>query len=1828
VSTEKQSIFEVLQSHAENKNIREKLSLDIFYALLEHPKLQTQEFKALLIIWCRTISDFETEYQKYQENQRWFYPHGYQRLYYNAQNQMKLYCSRQDIFEQYIKDARKNRLALGEQALKISNVKTTTSIAPSLSWPDWKTLIVFASTANAAALNPIIKVFSSNTENISNSTELGKAAPNTPQVFNVTSTSNSEIPIEKNNPTLERSVLLNMRDIFIKTNGKKTLGVAEDPKPRAKSELPGVIKTLLRVIDNSMSVKGINFVEVQKFIALRSDLDIPAILIREGGQNQRPQASYLLGILALENENYGDALTFITQAILQADGKHLPTPNIDYFKELFSITIKYFSVLERGTNHELESITQTDLGNIIKMIDSILSLDKLKDNLKENYFYVGQEGKISRMIDLWPLIAKRAIELKKTCNDKIEKMLTAEKPDTAFINSIQTTYPVDIPVVALFNRRLDLLMEMLQEPQKAILIPAYDKLTIRLDAKTGELIFPINPKSYLYFIQKCYDELFTLANRYIEKGLLEKNFLSTLPQSYIKAEPTIRTMIKLIQHLIDYLKIYIDLDEKQKNDLDSKTKILAKYENLPVLWNERIGNGTPKEKLSRYLKERSKFNVYERYLPDILTHGVKYAHERGIQTFDVSTCTFMQLFQHIPPELRKYIKSTTASDLNSIAYMAGDSYNKGINGVAIDIEKAKYFFCIAASNGEAAASIWLYDYYFRHNQIHLAALLLEQSCEQSVDGHACLLVFLFYHDNRDSLAKFDQHFDENYVRYAHQAKTDLSESDLQAGLSLATSSARAAFYDIFDEKNALQMAKLSGGVIYPSLIVEPENLKSYATPLFVSAEIQSSEYQYLFSLLPHEIKQSLLLSDNICDGYLHGKAPYPKNTGLALRWARYWFFNGDLTKLRLFKRALLPSGVLTNNINNVDMIAAVMTPIGDDPQNMPHSVMLDTLEAAKQRVIEEMFALGAHESIDAAHFLAAIQAKDHHNYRLATQLILQTIDTDLDYNTAYMLVKTLVIELQMLIKRIMELKNIYSDNKQEYMLRRQQISLTQAVASSYFNSHLKETSHDATTRIDFEILLKELNEIEKTRLPTFSELTEYETYIEALNFRYNIAKIVTIASFSLLLITLVIRKILKGRTQAHHKTHQQPAQKNNKEKRKEKHRKNNEENKPKESEENFKHKKDEDKKKKYIILRNQITFLKGCLENYSDMNNAIKSKHTELADNKHHLVEAEKAHVSEATNAQKANKKWREHKKTTYDDKIKSLESEIRSCNETHNECILFISQVNKLNESDYPDEQWVEKIESLESMIKKLTSSKEKLDEWQAKNAKTQAAIEIEKKKAFERQVNEERQARHELEGKLKRFVKSPDIAQRLINTTDARLRETIQVLPSEQCDAFNKASEALTEQCYALIMLLTKNSAEMTLPELEAFIIECEIADSVLNEGHPLHQEVERQYAELQTLITQQAQAQLSNSDSDEKLDNDAESGESTQTATSKALQSEYQREPSAAEKARNDKKQAEEALDKSLGWLKNPVSLILQDFVKHANQVEKDYTQYPLIGFYSLFYSLHELQLLILTAYSFNGRTPELSIPSLFTNKSVGEFAKRFWNTMMHGFLEVDYPALLDCVRKSYCETVLVKQKPVYKLKMIHERIEFDVCQTKFWKNLCTEQDSKKYFTVQGAIERLKKTLADIDSILHSFVFKDMDRAHHQRMTPHYQTACKMLIMIIGQINQDLLFNIKGAEALRASELFKSNLESFLFRCHKKIRNLERHGANKDDENIIAQRLLDMQEDNNNRTVAFDHTSREEVEKLIYEARSIYRYGCEFNLFTRLLTEGAGLTLKLAQ
>ena len=180
--------------------------------------------------------------------------------------------------------------------------------------------------------------------------------------------------------------------------------------------------------------------------------------------------------------------------------------------------------------------------------------------------------------------------------------------------------------------------------------------------------------------------------------------------------------------------------------------------------------------------------------------------------------------------------------------------------------------------------------------------------------------------------------------------------------------------------------------------------------------------------------------------------------------------------------------------------------------------------------------------------------------------------------------------------------------------------------------------------------------------------------------------------------------------------------------------------------------------------------------------------------------------------------------------------------------------------------------------------------------------------------------------------------------------------------------------------------------------------------------------------------------------------------------------------------------------LGWMQKPIARLIDQLVTHANDKLGDFNDYPLIGKYSLLYSLHELQLFQLVAYSYHKKDKSheqdpINIPPLFCKSKVGGFANRFWNLLMHRYYQVETQDLLACVKTAYCEKVSVNGDASYKVKMIHEGIERDVANTNLYIKLSESSPERDLLTL---IQALKQAFEDLISIK-EFVTdqKDPDR-----------------------------------------------------------------------------------------------------------------------------------------
>lgn len=590
---------------------------------------------------------------------------------------------------------------------------------------------------------------------------------------------------------------------------------------------------------------------------------------------------------------------------------------------------------------------------------------------------------------------------------------------------------------------------------------------------------------------------------------------------------------------------------------------------------------------------------------------------------------------------------------------------------------------------------------------------------------------------------------------------------------------------------------------------------------------------------------------------------------------------------------------------------------------------------------------------------------------------------------------------------------------------------------------------------------------------------------------------------------------------------------------------------------------------------------------------------------KEDLIKQKKELESQKTEAE-SKKEWLTKK--TKEREIKEVDGKIETLSKALGEHKRFESRCQETTEAAYP----IGRIDELEKVISDLN--------------KTCAELRV---IVHENQVlvkqHESSMKKHETQERIAHdnLVAECNALQATLRTEAEQLRIAIERQCAEidnkfsgveeclgMCQQLRAWSDQIGGECEELLLLATYVCEDMPHAELLAHHENLVAKRSILDLKHALRYEFEGLYVELSRREIKQAKKDLDEGDDQDESNTvtvaTAKPAQLVRLASKRDVNSDFVHIPTLAEVARAEKEKAKAEYLKAIGWMKNPLSLILRELERHANQQEKDYIQYPLIGFYSLFYALHELQFFIATAHKLRGRIQGLEIPPLFCQDAVGFFAKDFSNKLMHTFAQLDYDSMLTCVRAVYCESVIKKKLLVYRGKLIHEGLQLDVAKTQLWSNLTKAGNDPDYFTPQGAVKRLHKTFLDLAEIIDKFVLKDPDKQQHQRRTPHYLSTCKALIMFFGQIDQDLLCNIKGAERLRNSALFKATLESFLARCRKTVRNLERHGTNDETEQdaFWGQRFLDLQQDNNMRTIVFDNTSPDEVETLIQEAQKIFK------------------------
>ncbi|HEV2614780.1 MAG TPA: hypothetical protein VGV92_08770 [Gammaproteobacteria bacterium] len=545
------------------RSIRIAIPSDLLDFLSSRSEFQTPEFKALYSQWF---------YAKFVYDEYGYYDTELQNAYQKAEGKLTAYYHSHEIIQ---KSAEAYLQAVESIYSKNNNSenKTITGFSQNWRWPSLSsagtTAILFLSTVNAAAAQAFIPR-SSNTSEGSNA--VGHASARAPLVPAIPPVFEQEIAIEvekkpkEKKPTeksrvLEQPVvpqaLLEIRNEFVALLPSKSAGFADNPATIRRGNPPDVILAFLRVIDATMTSNGIDWKKVDEFIQSRSDLDIPEMLVREAGQNQRPQASYLLAILALKQGDYAQALAFMAQCKLQ----NLADPKNDH--QFFATAIKYYESLEKKVVEGGAKLTIEELTLIQKNIDVIRKIDAVKETIPDALLPTVSSGP-TPLRTVWEKTIVRINDLTKICQDNINK---ARKK----LNQAQ-------PLAQLHQQLSsfrDSLIAFNQDSTKGVA----DHLVVIVDETTNPLVLqlignleaalqnPENPRLLLVTVELTVQRIRQIIT------WLKTNRNSISPEQYLRLEQEVDKLAEIV-FLVEYFK---QTDSGHEvSDWETKTRIISK----------------------------------------------------------------------------------------------------------------------------------------------------------------------------------------------------------------------------------------------------------------------------------------------------------------------------------------------------------------------------------------------------------------------------------------------------------------------------------------------------------------------------------------------------------------------------------------------------------------------------------------------------------------------------------------------------------------------------------------------------------------------------------------------------------------------------------------------------------------------------------------------------------------------------------------------------------------------------------------------------------------------------------------------------------------------------------------------------------------------------------------------------------------------------------------------------------------------------------------------------------------------------------------------------
>ena len=599
-----------------------------------------------------------------------------------------------------------------------------------------------------------------------------------------------------------------------------------------------------------------------------------------------------------------------------------------------------------------------------------------------------------------------------------------------------------------------------------------------------------------------------------------------------------------------------------------------------------------------------------------------------------------------------------------------------------------------------------------------------------------------------------------------------------------------------------------------------------------------------------------------------------------------------------------------------------------------------------------------------------------------------------------------------------------------------------------------------------------------------------------------------------------------------------------------------------------------DKQVKYALLLEKLKTVKTDLEELVSIP-AITAQQQAVAS-----VKLAQLGNNKATIEREKEKGWQT--------KTKELDKEMEPSRKRIQQCEAITASYKKVVAycaATTPETFPLEKLEALEKalegLIKERAAFERIIEENNAVRAKQSA---VEKSTVAKRMADERAEREELLERFNARFAKSSVVANDHIQRIAAQLSEMRrQDLPAEKFPQFEAACNVFSDKCFEVVRLLSIPHENMSLDALKLHIDECAAADEPLNEAHPERVAVAKMYAELQTYVAERERKVAARRRAEQNIVNNNNHVEETPAAEEstaaarkmervisvRSINVEYGRDLKPHELI---KKQREEEREQNLGWMETPVMHLLYRLTESVNDTSADYQFYPLLGQYSLLYRFHELQLFLLTAFHYHhkdktGEKDPVAIPLLFQSQAVGGFATDFWSLLMHSYHKVTCIGLLDCVQIAYCiKRKKIKDKVIYDPKMLDEKVQDVVCSTSLFQDLSEGEEDKQHHSVTGlltALELAFKHLVEIEK----FALKDSSN----KLLPHYQESCRMLIMIIGELDQQFRL-VKNGQAVFRNKLFQGHLAKYLEKCHESVRNPLRHGRT-DEEYEEFKRLKEL-------------------------------------------------------